>query len=277
MKVINIGYKTEHDDKFLVSRQNGSGDYILLFVRTNGIFVLNNKEVYTKPNSAIIFKKGTPQIYKAVKGNKYVDDWVHFEMDEEDIQFFQYLKLPFDTIIKLDSLNQFSELIKNMFMEKYSNTVHNEKISEMYMKIIFMKLSDFINDKSSNISGKYYRELLEIRSNIYNNPEEAVSIDNISNKLFVSRSYLQHLYKKYFDSSIFEDVKKSRMEYAKYILSSSTTSVDKTAYMCGYKNPVHFMREFKKTCGVTPTEYRKNSNLSEEEFLKAKSHNPYII
>ena len=49
------------------------------------------------------------------------------------------------------------------------------------------------------------------------------------------------------------------IEKAKEILSSSQATISQVAAMCGYDNEEHFMRQFKKNVGVTPTVYRKNS------------------
>ena len=48
------------------------------------------------------------------------------------------------------------------------------------------------------------------------------------------------------------------IEKAKEILSETGCTVSQVAAMCGYENDEHFMRQFKKIVGVTPTVYRKN-------------------
>ncbi|HCL04174.1 MAG TPA: AraC family transcriptional regulator, partial [Lachnoclostridium phytofermentans] len=47
--------------------------------------------------------------------------------------------------------------------------------------------------------------------------------------------------------------------YAKDLLSKTNMPIKEVANECGYKNEVHFMRQFKSIVGVTPSEYRKNS------------------
>ena len=54
------------------------------------------------------------------------------------------------------------------------------------------------------------------------------------------------------------DVINGKIEKAKEILSETGCTVSQVAAMCGYDNEEHFMRQFKKIVGVTPTGYRKN-------------------
>ena len=53
------------------------------------------------------------------------------------------------------------------------------------------------------------------------------------------------------------DVISGKIEKAKEILTETGCTVSQVAAMCGYENEEHFMRQFKKIVGVTPTGYRK--------------------
>lgn len=74
----------------------------------------------------------------------------------------------------------------------------------------------------------------------------------------LSLSYFQHLYKQFFDSSCQQDIINARLELAKYYLKDSDMSIRSLSDFCGYENELHFMRQFKKFIGMTPTEYREN-------------------
>ena len=46
------------------------------------------------------------------------------------------------------------------------------------------------------------------------------------------------------------------MELAKDLLSEGTVSIKEVAYSCGFSDEKYFTRVFRKTMGMTPTEYR---------------------
>lgn len=256
MNINEIGYNHCHNADFEICRMQGSGDYLLLILKTSAIFVFDGKETVANPNSIIIFKKGTPQIYRA-SGAQFANDWFHFNISGEDSAFFKELDIPFDKIINLDNTNDLSLIIKNMCHERYSSNIYRVDSIELYMKLFFIKLSEKIHSKSSENPSSYHDKMSILRSKIYNMPYVDWNIDGLAHELTISKSYFQHLYKETFGVSAINDVIISRIEHAKYLLSSTDISIIKIAEMCGYKSELHFMRQFKSRMKLTPSEYRK--------------------
>lgn len=79
----------------------------------------------------------------------------------------------------------------------------------------------------------------------------------MASEVNMSRSYFQHIYRETFGVSCITDVISGKIEKAKELLSETTFTVSQVSLMCGYDNEEHFMRQFKKMVGVTPTKYRK--------------------
>ena len=116
------------------------------------------------------------------------------------------------------------------------------------------------NEKAS----PYYREFVNLRERIYSNPQEDWNIDSMCRDLILSRGYFQKLYTRCFGISFTQDVINSRIELSKRLLSSTDHSIANIADQSGYSNYVHFMHQFKKIVGITPTEYRKRKRQTEE-------------
>lgn len=89
MRINNIGYNHSHDADFIINRPNGSGDYLLLLLKTNAIFKFGENEVTTSPDSFILFKQDTPQLYRSA-GGVFSNDWFHFSIDKEDEIFLRF-------------------------------------------------------------------------------------------------------------------------------------------------------------------------------------------
>ncbi|EPJ48667.1 MAG: hypothetical protein OFPII_04760 [Osedax symbiont Rs1] len=56
-------------------------------------------------------------------------------------------------------------------------------------------------------------------------------------------------------------INQKRVDLACKLLISSTLSVEKIAYNCGYQDPLYFSKCFKRFTKQTPTEYRNNQTL----------------
>ncbi len=276
MKISNTGYNYRHDSNFEINRPNGSGDYIILLLRTPAVFHISGISYHAKENSFIVYKKGSPQLYGAL-GEEFANDWVHFDMEKNDEENLISRGIPFDKPIYIGDISSLSQIIKNMCYEKYSANIHKEKSVELYLNLLFIKLSEKINQLDNNELNDYYDKFSELRTKIYNKPALEWTIKEMSKKMMLSESYFQHLYKKIFGISAINDVITSRIEHGKYLLFNTSLSVNAISEECGYKNNVHFIRQFKKNTGLTPTEYRYRFKASKEEIRKAFEKAPFSL
>ena len=71
MEIKRLGFNYCHSSSFQINRPNGSGDFLLLIIKTEAFVVQNGERISVPQNSALIFKKGTPQFYGAL-GDKYI-------------------------------------------------------------------------------------------------------------------------------------------------------------------------------------------------------------
>lgn len=270
MKIVRVGYNYRHSPDFCIDRPHGSGDYLLLIIKSEAFLVLCGERMIVPPNSAIIFKKGTPQHYGAVCG-KYINDWIHFDIEESEERVIAELSVPFDTVIPLCEATELSAFIKNIVIERYSQNMHREATMQRYFDLLLLKLSENINHQNPEQEHPYYNKFYMLRNEIQLEPQADWSIDGICKRMMLSRSYVQHLYKLFFGTSIMTDVQSSRMEHAKYLLSATNMTVTGISESCGYENDVHFMRVFKKVTGITPSEFRNRYQISSKVVGKMKA------
>lgn len=273
MKVVNCGYNYCHPKGFRIYRPGGSGDYILLIVRSAASFILEGQVHTTNGNAVIIFNKGTPQMYGSDNA-EYINDWVHFECNDANIRFLAELGIVFDKIIEFPNVTPLTDLVKHMFFERYSNNKNSTQSAELYLDLIMLKIADMCEQKQINDT-KLHKQLLKLRNNILSNPQKDWNLDEIAKSLAISKSFLQHQYKFFFNTGIKRDIILSRIEHSKYLLFSTDYTVSIIADLCGYKNDVHFMRTFKKETGLTPTEYRKSMHYSHTQMEEARKGNPF--
>ncbi|MGN1114357.1 MAG: helix-turn-helix domain-containing protein [Oscillospiraceae bacterium] len=255
MKINNIGYNHSHSADFQIERPTGSSDYLLLLIKTPATFTFDEVDYHAVPNSFVLYKKGTPQYYRGYN-TIYTDDWIHFDMTEDDLTQLHYYKIPFDTVVALNNINDLSLFIRNISYELYSSNPYREEAITLYFKLLILKLSEKMYTHSEEKVSAYYEDLAIIRSQIYNMPNYDWNISDMANQLSISKSYFQHLYKLVFDTSAIDDVIQSRITYAKYLLNNTSLSVKEIAAKCGYNNESYFMRQFKKVVGFTPSKYR---------------------
>lgn len=256
--MINIticGHNSHHKSAFNMERPNGLTDYLLLLVKADAWFIIDAEKTIFHPNMAILFDKNT-YIHYGSNSPDYNDDWIHFsfETETENILLNQ-LKIPFNQPLYLTQIYTLSHYVQLLAEVFHSNIPHRIQIQDLLMRTILYSLDAQLM-KPSN-SHKHYTAFARLRTHMYNNPADRWSVDRMATSLVLSTSYFQHLYKQFFHCSCQQDIIYARLELAKFYLSTTEMNIKSLSEFCGYENELHFMRQFKKFEGITPSDYRK--------------------
>ena len=155
--------------------------------------------------------------------------------------------------------------MKKVTEEFYTDNPFRADITESYLRILFMKLSTHLkNQREMKLDTELIR-YKELRNSIYNMPHINRSVDEMAKELSVSRSGFQHNYKKHFGVAVTEDKITARINRAQFYLTSTNLSLAEISELCGYKDEVYFMKQFKQRTNLTPTEYRALKLAQKEE------------
>jgi AraC-like DNA-binding protein len=78
----------------------------------------------------------------------------------------------------------------------------------------------------------------------------------------LSVPHLCHLFKNETGIPAGRSVKLAKMEHSADLLTGTFLSVKQIRFNAGFSDESHFVRDFKKIYGMTPTEYRKSGRVS---------------
>lgn len=96
-----------------------------------------------------------------------------------------------------------------------------------------------------------------IRSYIDENYVLPLSRESVAQVFIISPTYLSHLFQKTGTVGFTEYLNHTRLEHAKYLLKSNDLKVKEIAHACGFVDSNYFCRLFRKTTGLSPSEYRQ--------------------
>lgn len=85
----------------------------------------------------------------------------------------------------------------------------------------------------------------------------------VSNYISMNYSLFSYSFKQYTGSNFVNYLKEIRMKEAMRLLRETDDKVVDISQRVGYENEKHFMKLFKASCGVSPSEYRKNTRCEE--------------
>ena len=82
---------------------------------------------------------------------------------------------------------------------------------------------------------------------------------DVADHVHLSSEYFTRLFKRETGQNIKDYIIQAKVDAAKDLLARSDIPVSLIALEMGYDNFSHFTQIFKKICGVTPSEYRKDA------------------
>lgn len=221
-----------------------------------GIFVNSNILHKIKPYNencmmfSIVFDKilisGTP---KSVIERKYVDPLMQsnnfkFILLKEQIKWQQGLLSYLKEIFDLSNSKPYGYELE---MRNYLNLAWLNLIREIKDNIKY-------NESISSYDEKRVRVAMEY---IHNHYMENISLDNIADKICVSKSECCRCFKRILRMTPFEYLMEYRILKASEELAKNNETISNIAINNGFNGTSYFGKIFKKYTGSTPSEYRK--------------------
>ena len=96
------------------------------------------------------------------------------------------------------------------------------------------------------------KELLDVQF------PETLTHDQLAQAVGVHPVYLAHEFRRYYQCTIGQYVRRLRIEHASRQLASSAASLAEIALAAGFCDQSHFSRVFKRLTGMTPAHFRGN-------------------
>lgn len=120
---------------------------------------------------------------------------------------------------------------------------------EQFVTMLNQQFEDYKNKQKIQQAVIYIRE----------NYDKDLNMAVVSNHISMNYSLFSYAFKQYTGVNFVNYVKDIRMEKARELLEQTDLRIMEISQKIGYENEKHFMKTFKSTYGVSPSEYRKNA------------------
>jgi two-component system response regulator YesN len=107
------------------------------------------------------------------------------------------------------------------------------------------------------VKGTTHREVQQLMDYIKSNYREPITLQQLSNHLFLSPNYLCSLFKQETGITIVDYIKQFRIEMAKQLLESSHLKVYEIAESVGFTSSSYLCRVFKEMTGININEFKR--------------------
>ena len=100
------------------------------------------------------------------------------------------------------------------------------------------------------------QECQKIKEYLDQNFTSPITLESLSETVYISKHYLSHLFKEQTGVSPIKYLTSKRMEKACELLSETELPVSEVSKAVGYENPLYFSQVFKRIYGISPVKYR---------------------
>lgn len=113
-------------------------------------------------------------------------------------------------------------------------------------------IARFINKYTLKNKSNCIQKAVNYINNNYNRP---ITLNEVSNYVYLSSSYLSTLFKTEMNESFKNYLNKLRIEHSKSLLTTTNNSIIDVASAVGFDNQNYFSTVFKKYTNMSPKEY----------------------
>lgn len=241
---------------FFIDRKEGHPEYTMLHFHKKVTLLVGGNLIETEPGAVIIYNIGSPQFYLCKE--HLVHDWMHFTGDISSC--LELGGLSTDTVYYPSQSEFITAIIKEMETEFYGDACNKEKLLELKLTELFIKLGRAVFGDMSPVFDKQTRsKFRNLRALMLSEPGRKWSVPQMATAVGFSESRFYSIYKSIYGISPTADLICAKIDKAKNMLLFSNKKIEEIASALGYDNVTHFIRQFKKEVGLSPSAFRKSA------------------
>lgn len=223
----------------------------MIFIAPGQVYGIDSEGVKQQASgTALIFH---PDLIHGTSLGKHIDDYTFFSYEVNEA-------------LHLSNRERevINECYKNIKFElEHAIDTHSKTLIVSYIEL-FLNYSKRFYERQFVTRGHVNKDILvrfeKILKDYFASDQPLENglptVSYCADKLFISPNYLGDLLKKETGKSALEHIQLKMIDVAKEKIFDSEKSISEIAYELGFKHPQHFTRMFKKSVGLSPSEYR---------------------
>ncbi len=161
----------------------------------------------------------------------------------------------------------------NLFVQEYESVYKRslqDKLGNPYIYSSLSEYKDMLFDTVFEENGRLLdragegqadKKMFKAVNYIRENYNADINMAVVSNYVSMNYSLFSTAFKNYTGINFVSYIRGLRIEEAKRLLRETTMRVNEIGQRVGYDNDKHFMKNFKESVGVSPSEYRRNTAI----------------
>lgn len=186
-------------------------------------------------------------IYDAVRSEGYKNPDIYMtaacKVNEE---LYQYLRL-------FSSAEGMQQKLEEQLEKRMIEATGITELKKLLVQHICENIEQMIGDSKSNLSPA----IRTAKIFIANNYKQDIGLGDVARVVNLSSVYFSGLFKKEIGENFVDYLNRVRIDAAKVLLKDVRNNIGEIAEQCGFSDTRYFAKIFKRSVGITPSDYRK--------------------
>jgi AraC-like DNA-binding protein len=255
------------DGTYKITRQDSKETVLEYIVDGYGYINVDGENYTASAGDVYILRKGTAHTYCSDAQKPWVKIFFNIRGSLAEKILDEYkLGRKGKVVLRGTGLeSDFRELLEKLSDDTVSQTERFDRATLDFLKIV-IKLSN-LDKQQGELCGELLNaedEMNRLVEYIAMNPKRIVGNQELANVIFRSKDYLIKRFHTNFGITPYEYQLQQKFFSATNMLKNTKMSVKEIASALGYDDQHYFSYMFKKRCGTSPTQYRKQFKMESE-------------
>ena len=165
---------------------------------------------------------------------------------------------PFSFFNLRDEQKDILRFLNAMVQEATSQQMSYELVCHNLLEILLIKILRHQHfDLEVGKQSKATKDISFIKHYLETYYHESIQLEDLASMTHLSRFYISHSFKKEIGMSPMEYLIDIRIKESKILLRTTNYSISQVADIVGFTTPTYFSKQFRKSTGISPTDYRE--------------------
>ena len=233
--------------------------YLFFIVKEGeGTVVYEGKEYYLTAGSCVFVDCKRRFSHSVSENNLWTLQWCHFYGPTMPMIYEKYMERGGLNVFNPKDITAFSAILDSIFSIAGSNDyIRDMKINTGLSDLLSLLMAESWHRKESNRSQRSKQSVFPIKEHLEQNYNSKVSLDELASKFYLSKNYMNRIFKEQFGMPIKEYLQVIRITNAKRLLRTTNWTIEQVGTACGFESIAYFSRAFKAVEGIAPSQYRE--------------------
>lgn len=242
------------NDTYKTHRPNGMQDWLIAYTLSGeGYFITPTGHKTCSRGDIVLLRPGMAHQYGTEKGQLWNFIWAHFSSVSVEEQL-----LPLDSLF-CHTIEPYSKQkrVHHAFRKILSDSRERHEYWHDLCLNSLREILILLRQERNHSLDPRVEEALHYLSIYMRNP---VQIEELSKSIGLSASRMSHLFKEQTGLSVIDALNQMRIRQAALLLQHTYRSASEISYEVGFQNYNHFIRQFRKWIGTTPSSFKKQND-----------------